>query len=58
MGNRPMCEPVLAMESHEINALREDNLIVLIHLCSHIGPVEKRVVIGSRVDQAAVDLHI
>ena len=56
--DRPMSHPVLAMERGELHALREYDLVVLIHKRGDIRPIEHRVVVHRGVHQTAGDLHI
>ena len=58
MGDRPVCKPVLAVESHILCLLREDDLVVLVHESGHVGPVEHGVVVMGRVDETSADLHV
>ena len=56
--NRPVGEPVLAVEGHELSALRKADLIVLIHVGADVRPVEHGVVVLGGVHQTAADFHI
>ena len=53
-----MREPVLAVEGNEFHALREDDLIVFIHKCRDIRPIEHRIVIHGVVYQTSRNFHI
>lgn len=46
------------MEGHELGALGEDDLVVLVHERRDVRPVEHRVVVLGRVDQPSGDLHV
>ena len=39
--HRPVCKPVLAVESHEFRTLRKTNLVIFIHESGDIGPIEE-----------------
>ena len=40
MGHRPVCETLFAVESHELGALREADLVIFIHEGRDIAPVQ------------------
>ena len=55
VSDRPVCEPVLAVEGHIFGLLREADLVVLVHKGGDIGPVEHRVVVEGGVHQPSAD---
>ena len=56
--NRPVGKPVLAVEGHELCALRKADLIVFIHVGTDVRPVEHGVVVLGGVHQTTADFHI
>ena len=57
-GHRPVSHPVLAVELHELGALGEDDLVVLIHSRAHVGPVKQGIVVLGGVHQTSADFHV
>ena len=41
MRHRPVCKPVLAVESHEFRTLRKTNLVIFIYKSGNVGPIQE-----------------
>ena len=39
--HRPVCKPVLAVESHEFRTLRKTNLVIFIYKSGNVGPIQE-----------------